>query len=184
MARTLTESFKTASVAGLVRAAILSEFSFDEGTLRFWAGVGDLIWNGNVFHGSGVLLNVSPPEEIQSLESTSCVWELSGIPESVVAAALTSDYSGRPCRFWLALFDGDWQIINDPVPMFSGTMDVMPILDDPNKPIIRLSAENDLNKLTRPRERRWTHEEQQIDYPGDLFFEFVSQMQDREIIWQ
>ena len=63
-------------------------------------------------------------------------------------------------------------------------MDTMPVTPDPNNPVIRLNAENDLYRLTQSRERRLTHEEQQNDYPGDMFFEYVTDMQDKEIVWQ
>lgn len=183
MPRNLTEDFKAATEQGTIRVAVLSEFEFDEGALRLWAGYGPLDWDGKTFNGAGTLLSFSPAQETQKLEATSGSWELSGAPDDVVAAALSSDYSGRRCRMWLALFDASWQLISAPMRRFSGKMDTMPILDDPQKPIIRLTAENDLDRLTQSRERRWTHEEQQIDYPGDMFFEFVAQMQDRVIVW-
>lgn len=183
MVRILTDDFKEASAQDVVRVAFLSEFEFDEGDLRFWTGYGNLEYDGKIFTGSGNLLKISPAQETQNLEATNTVWELSGIPESIVSVAMSSDYSGRPCRLWIAFFNSAWELIANPMRRFSGKMDTMPILDDPQNPIIRLTAENDLNRLTRSQERRWTHEEQQIDYAGDMFFEFVPQMQDREVLW-
>jgi hypothetical protein len=37
--------------------------------------------------------------------------------------------------------------------------------------------------LQRPRERRYTHEDQQIDHPGDMGFEYVSQLQELNLAW-
>lgn len=184
MTRPLSTIFKDASTEGVIYAAVLTELEFDEGVVRLWAGLGELEWDGKTFYGAGALLNLSPAQETQNLEATNCAWELSGIDQSIVSAAASSNYSGRPCRFWLGFFDTDWQLQTDPQEMFEGTMDTMPVTPDPNNPVIRLNAENDLYRLTQSRERRLTHEEQQNDYPGDMFFEYVTDMQDKEIVWQ
>ena len=48
---------------------------------------------------------------------------------------------------------------------------------------ISVSAESRLAAWDRPNVRRYNHEDQQIDYPGDKFFEFVPQMVDRLLVW-
>ena len=37
--------------------------------------------------------------------------------------------------------------------------------------------------LKRSRERRYTHDDQQIDFPGDLGFEFVPKLQELNLVW-
>ena len=37
--------------------------------------------------------------------------------------------------------------------------------------------------LQRPKSRRYTKEDQQIDFPTDLGFDFVPELQDIQIIW-
>ncbi len=184
MARALTSAYKAAATAGVIYPAWLLEFEFDEGVMRLFSGYGELLWNGETWYGSGDLLNISLAEETKDIEAKTTVFELTGAPDSVVARALSTPYSGRPCRVWNALFDSDGALISDPTRSFSGKMDTMPIFDDPEKPIIRLTAESNLVVLTAAKERRYTHEDQQIDHPGDMFFEFVVQMQDKEINWK
>lgn len=184
MARDLSPAFAAAATAGTIRPAVLLELEFHSGILRLWDGIGDLEWDGKTFTGGGLLLAGSIAEETQELEAKNAVFELNGAPDSVVILALAeSHYSGRTARAWLGLFDDTGALVEDPVRIFSGKMDTMPIVDDPQKPVVQLNVENDLARLTRAKERRWTHEEQQADYRGDLFFEFVPQMQDREISW-
>ena len=48
---------------------------------------------------------------------------------------------------------------------------------------ITLNVENRLIVFDRPKERRFTHEDQQNRFAGDLGFEFVPDLQDKEIIW-
>ena len=48
---------------------------------------------------------------------------------------------------------------------------------------ITVNAESRLADWDRPRVRRYNHEDQQIDYPGDMGFEFVPQMATKELRW-
>ena len=48
---------------------------------------------------------------------------------------------------------------------------------------ISVSAESRLIDLDRTRERRYTSEDQKIDFPNDKGLEFIADLQDKEIIW-
>jgi hypothetical protein len=183
MSRDLTAAFTTAITAGTVRPILLMEGQFDGGTLRFWTGYGDLTWDGQTWTGSGDLLKVDPAEETQNVEAPGAAFSLTGIKSSLISTALSDDFQGRPARIWFGQLDDSGSVISDPVLIFSGKMDEMPITEDPENPEIHLTAENDLVILNKSRERRYTHEDQQIDYSGDKFFEFVPSLQDLEITW-
>ena len=59
----------------------------------------------------------------------------------------------------------------------------MKIDEGPETATIALNLENRLIVLDRAKERRYTHEDQQLSFAGDLGFEFVPDLQDKEIIW-
>jgi hypothetical protein len=46
-----------------------------------------------------------------------------------------------------------------------------------------MTAENKLVDFRRPREVRYTHQEQQNLYPADLGLEFVNAIQEKQIYW-
>jgi hypothetical protein len=46
---------------------------------------------------------------------------------------------------------------------------------------ITINCENRLVEMNVSAERRYTHEDQQVDYPGDLGFQFVNSIQDAQI---
>lgn len=77
----------------------------------------------------------------------------------------------------------DAVVIADPFLAFEGRLDVPDIIDDGETCTVTVSYESRLIDLERPRERRITHEDQQIDYPGDRFREYVAGLQDQVIIW-
>jgi len=180
--RNITTDFKNAAIADVVYPRWFAEMEFDSGTLRLWTGTGEISWNGEDWTGAGSLLNISLPEETQDLTAGSLTGTLVNVPD-IRSLALNQDFSGRPVRVWLALLNADHTVISDPVQAFSGKMDTMPVNMDPQKPVIQLTAESDLALLSKASLRRCTHEDQQLDYPGDMFFEFVDQMQDRSIPW-
>jgi hypothetical protein len=48
---------------------------------------------------------------------------------------------------------------------------------------VSISYEGRLIDLERPRARRYTHDDQQIDFPGDRGFEYVPTLQEWNGVW-
>ena len=69
------------------------------------------------------------------------------------------------------LIDGDVQ--------FGQSVAIMEYLDEtyPAYPLMPSAP------IERARVRRYTHEDHQIDYPGDLFFQFVGSLSDKVLTW-
>lgn len=186
MSRTLTGPVSTAVAASTVRLAYLVELAFDSGPVRVWTGTGTYDWTatGRTFTGAGTLLEVSPVEESQRVEANGIDITLSGISSTILGYALAENYRNRRARVWLALFDPDTSaLIADPVSVFAGRMDTMQITDAGETAQVRIACESRLIDLQRARERRFTHEDQQDLYPGDLGLEYVAGLQEREIAW-
>ena len=71
----------------------------------------------------------------------------------------------------------------DPYAIFQGQMDLMTISDGGDTATIKLTAESRLIDLDRSRERRFTSEDQKIEFPDDKGLEYVDDLQDKEIVW-
>jgi len=74
-------------------------------------------------------------------------------------------------------------VIADPVGPFEYLADQIVIDEQLPAATITLTAESYLASLERPRPRRLTHEDQQIEFPGDLGLEFVAGIQNKTIPW-
>jgi hypothetical protein len=74
-------------------------------------------------------------------------------------------------------------LVSDPVLAFGGRLDVPEIVDGAETCTITITYESRLIDLQTPRELRYTHESQQILFPGDRAFEYVTSIQDRELRW-
>ena len=74
-------------------------------------------------------------------------------------------------------------LIADPFLCFAGRLDVPDMVIGGERMTIAVAYESRLIDLDRARERRYTSEDQKIDYPDDLGFDFVPALQDMQIVW-
>lgn len=182
MARDLTASVITQLQAASVEVGVLFEGEFASGWVRLWSGVGTLSWDGKSWSGVGTLLGISGIDETNEIRASGLTVSLSGVPSDLLSAALGDARSGKTGRVYLAFFSGG-SIVADPILQFEGRLDVPAIEDGPDTATISISYESELIDLERARERRYTPEDQAIDYPGDLGFAYVAALQDAQITW-
>ncbi len=187
MSRSITTAFNNAITSQVVRPLLAVELEFSTGTLRFWNGYGDLTMtaggSSNTFTGLGDLMGVSAVSESDQVEAIGASLSLTGIKSSLISSALSANYTNRNASIFLGLFDTNKSVIADVYTLFKGKMDIMKIDEGAESATIVLNLENRLIALDRPKERRYTHEDQQLSFSGDLGFEFVPDLQDKEIIW-
>lgn len=181
--RDLAAAMSTAVQAGTVRPAILYEGEFSTGMLRLWTGLGDLVFDGDTYTGGGTLLNFSEIAEKAGIEAIGFSVTLSGMSAATVALALQEVRQGLPGSLWLALFDASGALIADPYLLQRGKFDIDVIDRGPDQCSITASYESQLIDLFRPRERRYTQEDQQLDYAGDVGFQYVPALQDAKLVW-
>jgi hypothetical protein len=182
MARTLTPATEAALADGQVRALVFVLMDFSSGILRVNNSAQTVAWAGEDWLGVGHLGAIDAVSEGIGLEARGLSFQISGVPSANVAAALGTDYQGRDCKLWLAPLDDAYAPIADPALVFWGRLDTMDI-ELGATATITVSAESRLADWDRPRVRRYNHADQQIDYPGDLGFEFVEQMAEKELRW-
>lgn len=182
MARDLTASVITQLQAASVEVGVLFEGEFASGWVRLWSGVGTLSWDGKSWSGVGTLLGISGIDETNEIRASGLTVSLSGVPSDLLSAALGDARSGKTGRVYLAFFSSG-SIVADPILQFEGRLDVPAIEDGPETATISISYESELIDLERARERRYTPEDQAIDFPGDLGFAYVAALQDAQITW-
>ena len=195
MSRTLSEAMQTVATAEVVRPILLVQALFDDvyddetppnlihTQLYLWSGIGDLVVGGITYVGAGTLLSVSPVKESADLAANGMSVTLSGVTDPLISKARDVDYQGRELKIYLGAMDSANSVIADPVLIFSGFMDTMSIQDSADTATITVSVENRLIEFQRNRVRRYTAEDQKIDYPTDKGLEFVAEIAEKEIVW-
>jgi hypothetical protein len=182
MTRDISTSLRDQMAARVNLPIGFFEGLFDSGALRLWTGYDTISWNGVEWTGAGHLIGLSEIAESQELRAIGASATLSGIPSDFISLALSEDYQGRRCNFYIGAMSIG-QIVADPILLFGGTADVMEIDDSGEYGSITITIESRLIDLERPREHRYEHEDQQAIYPGDLGLEYVPTIQDQPIIW-
>ena len=187
MARDITSAFNTAIKSTNVRPIFAVELEISDGTLRFWGGYGSLTMtaggSSKVFTGTGDLLGFTPIQETSTLQMSGVTVSLTGIKSSIISSILSAQYTNRNGTIYMGLFDSSKSVIADVYTLFKGKMDVANIQEQADTSIVTLNIESRLVQFDLPLNRLYTLEDQQVDFPNDVGFEFIPDLQDKEIIW-
>ena len=181
MSRDLTAAVETIVDSAEVQPFLLFEGEFVSGYVRAWSGMGDLSWNSQTWTGTGTLLSISNIEETSDGSARGVTATLSGLSSDLISLALADVRQGASGKVWLGFLDNG--VVDDPVLLFEGRLDIPAIQEDGDTSSISISYESRLIDLERSRETRYTNEGQQALYAGDLGCEYVAALQDKQINW-
>lgn len=142
----------------------------------------NLVWDGDTYLGAGPLGRVETTQEStqgpQPLTLT-----LNGLSASIRAQVLSENVQGKAVSLLVAIFDPATYQILDAVAEWDGTLDVMTWRDDGATAVVTVTAESSGADLLRGVSVRYTHQDQQRLYSGDLGFEFVVAQGEKTIVW-
>lgn len=183
MSRNMTSAVLAAIASGLVRPVAFVQAQFASGIIYVWSGIGPITWNGQTWTGLGRLGKISPIPESTNGQAKGVTLELSGIPSDLLSDVLTEVRPQFPVFLWIGYLDSTGNVIANPEQRFSGRMDVVRLSEGGETSSIQINVESKLIDLNRARERHYTHQDQQIDYPGDNGFRFVNGIQELSVVW-
>lgn len=164
--------------------AVEMTFTDDNDTvLRYWTGYGEITFDGETFSGFADFLNIEVASETTDLQANGASITLSGLNAATVSLALGEPFQGEPIKIWLGVLNTSGQVIADPYMIFEGKMDTMSIAQAADKSSVTITAESSLIDLNRTRVRRYTSEDQKIEYPNDRGLDFVPSIQQMDITW-
>ena len=179
--RNMTSAYLAAISSAMLRPALFVQATFVSGPLYVWSGMGPITWNGQTWIGVGTLGTVSTIEEGSTVSAKGVTLTLSGLDPTLLEDVMEEFQVGLPALVYLGVFDATGALIADPVCCFSGRMDQPTIDISGTTASIAINCENRLVEMNVSVERRYTDEDQQLDYPGDLGFQFVNGIQDAQI---
>jgi len=203
MSRDLSTAVENTIEDEVVYPFFVTEMNFISDTLRFWTGIGTLVYEGVSYTGAGNLLNISSIEETSEIAAKGARITLSGIPSETLSLALSEPYQGRICTVSFGLFSKGHLLQENSsyillesggkialetqeiglTEIFSGYMDQMNINEGVENSDVELLVENKLIDLERQRVARYTSAYQKTRFPGDLGLDFVESLQDKNVVW-
>lgn len=176
MSRTVPAAILTALAQPEVEPFYAVDITLDSGSLRIWTGYGDRTIDGVVFTGGGSLVGISGLEEVADLSAKEVTLTIGGVDPSTVAIALTEPYQRRKVRILFGVRN-----VSDFVEVFSGSLNQMIIEDSPDSATISVTVDSRLVELEGASNRRYTSESHKNRHASDTFFDFVAEIQDKQI---
>ena len=139
------------------------------------------------FMALGNIGSISTIEEGFDLSSYSVTLGLSGIPlemrrEAFASTVFTTAFQNRPCKIYTVYLDRNYNIMGEPIMLFSGQMDECTI--DVSETIsIQITVQSRLINWEIPRGGRYNTNDQQVWFPNDTGFDLIPDLIDKEIDW-
>lgn len=184
MSRTgLSTEFKAAVVQPHVTMLVLLELYLDGGTQYLVSTPHDVTWNGNTYVAAQGIGTIEPTTETDT-EARGLTFTLAAHGSANLAGAF-EDVQGRAVILRLAIVDETTSpptLRVDPN-VWSGTLDVATIDDNPAAPVIRVTAEHSMLAWQQPPGHLFSHQQQQLIDPTDLFFEHAAALAEATIVW-
>ncbi len=178
MSRSVPTALLTALSQPEVKPYYAFDLDFDSAPLRFWTGYGDLTIASQTYLGTGNLLSISGLEEANDLSAKNITLQLTGVPPSLVSLTLQEPYQRRVCKVYFGTRD-----TSTPIEVFSGLMNTMTIEDSGDSSVISLTVESKLVRLDKAVNWRYTDANHQSRYANDTFFSYVTDLQDKDVVW-
>ncbi len=111
---------------------------------------------------------------------------LSGLDSSILSSSISQDSEGGVVKLYFGVLtttDNATAVVDSPYQLFEGSLDTIQITETGESAMITVTVENKLIMLERPRNRRYTDQDQKNLFAGDKGLEFVDDLQDKELIW-
>jgi hypothetical protein len=155
-----------------------------ESYLRLHTGIGTITWNSLAWTGAGDLASIDSVRESTSFRPEAIRMGLSGVSSDVTNVVFNTNYYRRPCKMYLgALSDG--ALVADPSIIFSGFIQKIDmVMGAPDGDRVLLTAESELILFKRSRDVRYTDNELQSEYSGDLGLQFLESVATQKVVWR
>ena len=170
------------NAGGTLPLALLVDMPDLSAPLHVCTGRWPLTWSATSYTGVGTLGAVDAAQESAS-GPRPLSFRLSGVPTSMRSLALQENVQGKPVSISLAIFDPATYEIADAALEWAGTLDVLDWADDGTTGVITVSAESAGVDLLRGVPVRYTDQDQQRLFAGDLGFQYVIAQGEKTITW-
>jgi len=162
--------------------AVLLKLELDAGVVRLSSLPFDWMdTEANLWIGGAGLVEMGESFERLGLEGGRISLTWAGADADLMAAARDNAILGASFTKMIATIGEDGVRVGAPIVDFIGECELPDIDPNPVNPTITLHVENTLIKLRRRHSYRYTPEHHQRFYPGDTFFDFVADLQDKDI---
>ena len=187
MSRPFSASTLAAFNSPFVSVLTFVKLEFAASTVYVHNGIGTYTWGDVDWLGVGNLGSVSKLEEGSDVSPYSITLTLSALDATLAGTALLEDYFMRPVSIYIGVLSADDELLDTPLEMWAGFMDVMSISageEGGDGDQVFVTCESELAAFDRTAGLRYTNQSQQQQYPLDTFFEFMSRISGLKVKWR
>lgn len=178
----MSTAMQVAITAPVVPIAIFVQATFASGPVYLWSGLGPMSWNGQTWQGVGSLGRVSVIDEGTSVEARGMTLELSGFDSTLLPLVMGEFALLQAAYVYVACFNAG-VLIDSPLVAFAGRMDASSIRVTGLTASISINCESIFVDMNVAVNRRYTADDQNRDWPGDLGMAFVWGIQEKGLYW-
>lgn len=181
MSRSIDDATVLAANADIVRPVVLVEIITPSLDIRMCSLMQDIDFNGNTYT-YGSLGNIGTINESDDITESSCTLTFGAIDSATVAAIAASDFINSPVSIRIMFCDEEWQPVGDGVIYFEGSAASQNIALGETAEIT-VNCKSKIASLNRPRSIRYSDQEQQAKYPGDLGMQYATTVSNANVRW-
>lgn len=187
MSRDIPAGLETAIGLPVVRPFLAVRIELPD-PVYAWTGTGTLIFNdadgaSHDWIGAGQLGSIDAIGEASDGSATGMRVALFEIPAELAADIHAQATRGALFECYVGTLNETFQTVEAVTLIWKGRVDEYKINDGGATLSVEIAGESRAIDQRRPAIKRFTDEYQQRKHPGDLFFEYVSQMTEVSILW-
>ena len=166
----------------VIRPIYFVDIDLLSGPFRANSSDRNIVYNTFTYYGVGNLGQISESNVTTGTAATAIKLTLTSIPSAMAINVANEDTRNRRVNVAIVLLDAANVIIGTPLTFFSGNIDTLTM--DIGKTItVQCSATSRLINWARAVNSRYTNEQQQSAYPGDIGFQFVNKLMTLKLQW-
>lgn len=151
------------------------------GAIYTHTGLGPINYAGHIWEGVGYLGEIGPVECNSNVGSHSVNMKLSGIDSKVLLEVTTKNVVNRSVELHYGALDEDGRLVAA-APYFYGRVSSTSIVRY-DKDAITVQAVSKTSDWNKNRPDRYNDESHRSRHPNDDFFQYVTQMSQRDLFW-
>lgn len=159
----------------------LVKFEFDTPVYAH-TGIGNIDYDGNTYIGIGQFGGFSAPRESEALGPASITFTLNGVDSDHITEALDAGNMYDRITLYEGYRQDDGTLVADPLVIWGGWYEYASISLGENA-VVQVIAQHDLSILTEKDGGRYSDEDQQAAYTGDVGLEFAATIASLKLRW-
>jgi hypothetical protein len=181
MSRGLSATNQAEVDAAHLHEVVLVKFDFDT-PVYVHSGIGTITYNSNDYLGVGHFGGIGIARESENLGPASLELTLSGVTTGYVTEALDAGNLYDKVTVYVGYRQDDGTLVDDPWVCWSGWYETDAISLDVESSV-KITCQHDLAFLSEKAGDRYSDEDQQSKYSGDVGLEFTSAMSTTDLLW-